>query len=262
MQNKRTHISFSELKIWDECAFKHKLVYKDKIKQFLGNEYTAFGTAIHYVCEKSVVGEPLRNFNDIFNQKFLEELKILTEKKVDLNKKLISDMRGQVKNIFSFIMPSLKETFGAYEVISVEEDLFVPMEDTDLMFKGFIDLVIKTSDGKYHIIDWKSCSWGWDSKRKADRITSYQLTLYKHFFAEKHGIDSSNIETHFALLKRTAKTNNVEIFRVTSGAKKTENALNLLQKATYNISNNNHVKNRLSCTSGYGCEFYKTQHCR
>ena len=262
MEQQRKHISFSELKIWDECAFKHKLVYKDKIKEFLGNEYTAFGTAIHYVCEKSVMGEPTENLNNIFNQKFLDELKILTEKNVDLNKKLIFDMRLQIKNIISYIIPGLKETFGDYEVVSVEEDLYVPMPETDLFFKGFIDLVLKTSDGKYHIIDWKSCSWGWDSKRKADRITSYQLTLYKHFFAEKHSIDQKQIETHFALLKRTAKTNNVEIFRVTSGAKKTENALNLLQKATYNISNNNHIKNRLSCTSGYGCEFYKTQYCR
>ena len=258
----RSHISFSELKIWNECAYKHKLVYKDKIKEFLGNEYTAFGTAIHHVCEKSVQGTPLKNLNDIFNQKFLDELKTLTEKGVALNKKLVSDMRSQIKNIVSHIIPSLKEEFNNYEVFSVEEELLVPMNSTGLLFKGFIDLVIKTADGKYHIIDWKSCSWGWDSKRKSDRITSYQLTLYKHFFAEKHNIDPKDIETHFALLKRTAKTNNVEIFRVTSAAKKTENALNLLHKAAYNISNNNHVKNRLSCTSGYGCEFYKTQYCR
>ena len=33
------------------------------------------------------------------------------------------------------------------------------------MFKGFIDLVVKTPDGKYHIIDWKTCSWGWDAQR-------------------------------------------------------------------------------------------------
>ena len=67
----RSHISYSELKIWNECTYKHKLIYIDEEKQFLGNEYTAFGTAIHYVCEKSVMGEPLRNFNEIFNQKFL-----------------------------------------------------------------------------------------------------------------------------------------------------------------------------------------------
>ena len=77
--------------------------------------------------------------------------------------------------------------------------------------------------------------------------------------AKKHNIDPKNIETHFALLKRTAKKNNVEVFRVTSGPKKTENALNLLLKAVYNISQKRFIKNRLACK---GCEFYKTEHCK
>ena len=257
----RKHISFSELKIWNECPYKHKLVYKDKIKEFLGNEYTAFGTAIHHVCENIALNKS-KNMLDEFNQKFLEELKILTEKKVDLKKDLVQNMRSQAKNILKYILPELKKTFSNFEVVSVEEELYIPIENTDMMFKGFIDLVVKTADGKYHVIDWKTCSWGWDSKKKADRITSYQITLYKKFFALKYNLDLKNIETYFALLKRTAKSNNVEIFRVTSGTKKTDNALNLLNKAVYNITKDIHIKNRLSCTSGFGCEFYNTDYCR
>ena len=257
----RKHISFSELKIWNECPYKHKLVYKDKIKEFLGNEYTAFGTAIHYVCENIALNKS-KNMLDEFNQKFLDELKILTEKKVELKKDLVQDMRSQAENILKYILPELRKTFSNFEVVSVEEELYLPIENTDMMFKGFIDLVIKTPDGKHHVIDWKTCSWGWDSKKKTDRVTSYQITLYKKFFASKHNLDPKNIETYFALLKRTAKSNNVEIFRVTSGSKKTDNALNLLNKAVYNISKDNHIKNRLSCTSGFGCEFYNTEHCR
>jgi len=261
----RTHISFSELKIWNECPYKHKLVYIDEAKKFLGNEHTAFGTAVHEVCEKSVLGEIDRSFNslnDCFNNKFLEEIKSLTEKNVKLNKKLVTDMRSQASTLLPYIVPSLTEYFGKYEVFSAEEELYESLDEADLKFKGYIDLVIKTEDGKYHVIDWKTCSWGWDSKRKTDRMTTYQLTLYKHFFALKHDIDPKKIETHFALLKRTAKTNKAEIFRVTSGNKKTENSLKLLKKAIYNIKNKKFIKNRLACTSGYGCEFYKTRHCR
>ncbi len=87
---------------------------------------------------------------------------------------------------------------------------------------------------------------------------TYQLTLYKHFFATKHNIDPNNIDTHFALLKRTAKKNNVEIFKVSSGNRKNENALNLLEKMLYNIDRKVSIKNRLSCNY---CEFYKTNHC-
>ena len=260
-KNHRSHISFSELKIWDECAFKHKLVYIDQVKQFLGNEYTAFGTAIHHVCERVVLNEETDMLSE-FNTKFLEELTFLTEKKVDIKRDLINDMRKQAKHLFSHILPTLKQTFTNFEVVSVEEELLVPIDNSDLHFKGFIDLVIKTPDGNHHIIDWKTCSWGWDSRRKTDRMTTYQLTLYKHFYATKHKIDPKEIETHFALLKRTAKKNNVEIFCVKNGDKKIKNSLKLLNNALYNIKKKRHIKNRLSCTGGYGCEFYKTEHCR
>ena len=98
-------------------------------------------------------------------------------------------------------------------------------------------------------------------------ITNYLASLHligigeSLVVAKKHNIDPSNIETHFALLKRTAKSNNVEIFNVSSGAKKTENAFKLLDKAIYNIKKSRFIKNKLSCTSGYGCEFYKTEYC-
>ncbi len=262
----RTHISFSELKIWNECAHKHKLSYIDDLKKFVGNEHTAFGKAVHDVCEKSITGEidlDSESLNNCFNESFLDELRRLTEEEVPLKKELISAMREQVCDLLPHINPSLKEHFGEYELISAEEELYEALEEANLNYKGFIDLVIKTPDGKYHIIDWKTCSWGWDSKRKSDRMTGYQLTFYKHFFALKHDIDPAKIETHFALLKRTAKKNRVEIFKITSGRKKTENALNLLKKAIYNIQNKRFIKNRLACQSPWGmCEFYNTEHCR
>jgi len=121
-----------------------------------------------------------------------------------------------------------------------------------------VDLVLKTEDGKYHVIDWKTCSWGWNQWKKNDKMVTYQLTYYKHFFAKKHNVDPKDIETYFILLKRTAKKDNVEILRVPCGKKKTENALNFLKKALYNISSKNYIKNRLSCNF---CEFKKTKHC-
>jgi hypothetical protein len=89
----------------------------------------------------------------------------------------------------------------------------------------------------------------------------YQLILYKHFFCQKYGIDPNNVHTHFGLLKRTSKKNIVELFKVTSGQKRIDNALELLHKAIQTIKSGVHIKNKLSCTSGYGCEFYKTKHC-
>lgn len=260
----RSHISYSELKTWNECAYKHKLIYIDEVKKFEGNEHTAFGSAVHEVCEKAVLKQIKTDTDSLkscFSNAFLKELTDLNDKKVKLDKKLVSQMRVQVDGLLEYVIPQLKNTFKNYEVISAEERLFEDLDSSDKKYKGYIDLVLKTQDGRYHIIDWKTCSWGWDSRRKTEKIVTYQLSLYKYFFGKKHNVDLKNISTHFALLKRTAKSNRVEIFEVANGEKKVQNSLKLLDKAIYNIKNDNFIKNKLSCTAGYGCEFYNTKFC-
>ena len=254
-------ISFSELKNWKECPYRHKLIYIDKIPNFEGNEYTAFGTAIHFVCEKAIPSESLDPI-EIFVKSFEEELKTLEDQGKVLDQKLVSEMRMQAKPICNQLIPAVKDHFGSFEVISVEEELLEPItefESKGRHFKGFIDMVIKTSDDKYHIIDWKSCSWGWNRNKKSDPMTNYQLTFYKNYFAKKHNINSKKIETYFVLLKRTAKKENVEFVRITSGPKKTQNSLKVLENAVINIENQNYIKNRLNCKY---CKFYQTENCK
>jgi hypothetical protein len=249
------HISFSALKDWNTCAWYHKLTRIDKVKGFTGNAFTAFGNAIHDVCEKKLLKEQIEE-EDYFLKRFEHFLATLDE---EPDQKLVSDMRVQGKAILPEIEDALEDYFGEYEVLGSEIPLDEPIEDEDkFIFKGYIDGVIATPDGKVHIFDWKTCSWGWDAKRRSAPMTTYQLTLYKYFFARKMEIDPKNIETHFALLKRTSKKDKVEFFRVTSGPRKTENATKLLKKALYNIKNKRYIKNRLSCKF---CEFNKTEHC-
>jgi len=254
-------ISYSEFKNWTECPYRHKLIYIDKLPYFSGNEYTAFGTAIHKACEEKIPNNQV-DAHEVFQQTFLEELRVLKAEGHDFNKGLVTEMRSQAKLICDNILSSVLEHFGEFTVVSIEEELLEDINDFDShgrKFKGFIDLVIKTPDEKYHIIDWKTCSWGWNSKKKADKIVNYQLTMYKHFFSKKHNIDPKNIETHFALLKRTAKKNNIEIFRVTSGEKKTNNCLSSLEKSVINMEKGVAIKNRLSCRY---CKFYQTENCK
>ena len=254
-------ISFSELKNWKECPYRHKLIHIDKLPYFEGNEFTAFGTAIHAVCEE-VVPDPTKTATEIFDLNFLNELITLKEQGKELDEKLVNEMRQQARPICEQVLPAVKEYFGEFEVVAVEEELLEPIKEFDsydTSFKGFIDLTIKTPDGKYHIIDWKTCSWGWDTAKKSDPMTTYQLTYYKNYFSKKHNIDTKNIETYFILLKRTAKKNNVEVVRVTSGPKKTENSLKLLENAVINIEKGIQIKNRLNCKY---CKFYKTEHCQ
>ena len=254
------HISYSELKDWAFCAFYHKLTRVDKLDGFKGNAFTAFGSAIHDVCEKKLLKEDI-NDNEHFIKAFEKNIESLPED-VEVDERLVMDMRNQGKKILPEIEAALTDYFGEYEVLASELSLMEPIEgEDDYKFKGYIDAIVATPDGKVHIFDWKTCGWGWDARRKSEKLTTYQLTLYKHFFAQKTETDPKHIETHFALLKRTAKHNRVEFFRVTSGPKKTQNALKLLNTALWNIKKTRYIKNRLSCTAGYGCKFYKTKHC-
>jgi len=256
LETKLPHISYSELKDWAFCAFYHKLTRIDKLSGFKGNAYTAFGTAIHNVCEKKLLQEDINE--DYFIEQFEECISKLDDD-VEINKKLVGEMRLQGKQIIPEIEDALEDYFEEYEVLAVELPLYEMIDgDEDYMFKGYIDAIVKTPDNKVHIFDWKTCSWGWDARRRSDKMVTYQLTLYKHFFAQKMKIDPKDVETHFALLKRTAKKNRVELFRVTSGPRKTENALNMLHKALYNIKNRRYIKNRLSCNN---CNFRHTKHC-
>ena len=251
------HISFSALKLWNECPFHYKLNYVDNLGKFTGNEYTAFGTALHEACERKLLDNAQDEIK-IFSDAFDGELAKFPAGTVR-DDKLINEMKEQGKTLAPMALPALKEMFGNFTILAAEEDIYEKIEAiVDWNFKGFIDLIIKTEDGKIHILDWKSCAWGWDTKKKTDPMTTYQLTFYKYFYAKKHNIEPDNIETHFALLKRTAKKENVEIFRVSSGEKKTQNAFNLLKKALYAIDKGFFPKNRLNCKY---CEFSKTKDC-
>ena len=251
----RKHISYSELSKWHSCPYQHKIAYVDGNKLFKGNIYTAFGTAIHKACETLVLGDEVEE--ESFRDEFLKELSLLNESVQDEERNIFLK---QGIEIIPNIMPAVKEYVGEHEVYSTEEEIYekIVYNNLDLCnFKGYIDLVVKKDD-KYHIVDWKSCSWGWDSRKKNEKIITYQLALYKHFFSIKHNIDAKDIETHFALLKRTNKKQKVEIFRVSTGERRVSNALKLLVKAIGFIDKKKFYKNRLSCGR---CEFYKTVYC-
>jgi hypothetical protein len=91
----------------------------------------------------------------LFELAFLKELKSLPEEvRSTFKPKDISDMREQGKRLSTVAIPALREHFGEFELVSTEEDIYESIEGfEDYNFKGFIDLVIKTPDGKFHVDD-------------------------------------------------------------------------------------------------------------
>ena len=102
------HISYSELKHWSECSWRHKLLYLDKIKISQGNEHTAFGTSVHETVENLLL-EKISDPYDFFHKKFTEEL---IKVEISEDTELASQMRVQVEGIFELVKPALDEYFN------------------------------------------------------------------------------------------------------------------------------------------------------
>ena len=126
------HISYSELKLWAECTWKHKLVYRDKIKKFVGNEYTAFGRALHTLCEHTIENKiQEEDLDDFFEIVFEKELMDLMRKDVELDQQMTNDMLDQAKKIAPLIIPEVVKSFKNYSVFSVEERLYLDVLEID-----------------------------------------------------------------------------------------------------------------------------------
>ena len=93
--SKREHISYSELKDWATCTHYHKKAWVERVASFEGNEYTAFGTAIHLMCEKKIID------NDTTGLKIFEEAFEYVDKNyvddIDEAELIISAIKGMLK---------------------------------------------------------------------------------------------------------------------------------------------------------------------
>lgn len=280
MQLAGKHISYSEWKNWLICPHYHKLTYIDKVKQFQGNIHTAFGKALHTVCEETLTKTDFYRDSEkvikLLKEQFVKELKDLPEEEKirassDFNTK---EWMEKGIEILPDLYKTLSDKFGKlgkdWHVLAAEEKLYEPITEfteADKKFKGFIDLVVMSEkDNKIHLIDWKTTSWGWQPRRKSDTTLAYQLVFYKYFYGKKYDVDPKDIDCHFVLLKRTAKPGKkVEFVRVTAAKKRTSDAIKSLYTALHNINKQNYIKNKNSCTDCKHrpgvCEFYQTEYC-
>jgi len=251
---RKGHVSFSEVKNWSECPWRHKLLYIEKKGTFEGNVHTFFGTAVHESCES-----------------FIKTKKMKPEIAVNMIRKEwkengfddVESWCESAERILSEVPSFLDETFPGWEPYDAEEQLFESIDNHDLKFKGFIDAILKVpgKNGKflYWILDWKTTSWGWSPFKKRDFIVSSQPRLYKVFWSKKHNIPESQVRTGFVLLKRSAKDGKrCELVTVSVGPKSRTKSLKIVDNMIKSVKKGVFLKNRLSCKY---CEFKDTSDC-
>ena len=128
-------------------------------------------------------------------------------------------------------------------------------------FKGFVDLILELPDGSIKILDLKTSGSLYTFDKYRDKFKDYQLTLYKLFYSQQTNTDLEKIETGFVVLDKTK--NPISFVKITSGAKKMENALQWLSLGLSAINRGVFVKNRSSCQMyGKPCKFYKSEYCK
>lgn len=276
----KPHVSYSEIKTWKECPYRHKLIYIDKILPDETSVHLEYGTLIHSAIENYLENKVMdipKVENDI--RKIWSQNGFDSEEQIKLNEDFRKEQGWRpkkhdfvdtwvkwAKNSLEDVPEFLDKTFPDWEVISAEEMLYEDLPNTDIKFKGFIDCILKCKNPKgktvYWVIDWKTSSArGWDFKKRRDFLTQAQIGLYKKFWASKNTVSLKDIKCGFVLIKKGPKKGKTcELIPVSVGPKFVEKADKLVNSMITSVSKSNLIlKNRGSCMF---CPFHKTEHCR
>ena len=251
----KPHVSYSEVKAWKECSWRHKLVYIDKIDKFVPSPNIDFGTHVHAECEDYLKS---REFNlDRLESSIRNGWK---EKGFNNPDTWVKEAKQIIEDIPDF----MSETFPDWEFIASAHALYESVQDSNVKFKGFVDGMIKAKNkrgqDKLWIIDWKTTSArGWSSDKKRDFLVQAQLALYKFYTSQKFEVDPKEIKCGFVLLKRGSKKGkSCELVEISVGPKMLDDSNKLVKSMINGVSSGKYLKNRMSCTY---CEFKGTDHC-
>lgn len=258
----KAHVSFSEIREYSECSWRHKLVHIDKVGKDLPGVHLDFGTSIHSACEEYL---KTRKMNV---QTFLKSLHELWGKHRELNPSEFTtasfkQFAEQGKSILADVPTFMDTEFPEWEFIDAEHFLYEPILNHPHAFKGYIDGVIKAKGARgkdvIWLLDWKTCGWGWDQRKKQDELVRSQLVLYKGFWSTKQSVDPKDVRCGFVLLKRTGKDGaRCELVPTSVGEKTQKKSLVLIDNVIIGMKKGFAWKNRSSCTF---CQFKDTEWC-
>ena len=273
----KPHVSYSEIRNWKECPYRHKLIYIDKLAVDEPSPYLSYGTALHNAIESFL------NTKKMDYDIALSEIRSEWEKhgfdseewiKAQADYRASQGWRPKAHNYLpewlEWARNSLEELpgfldsqFDEWSVVSAEEQLYEFVDGYDIFFKGFIDALLKVKIKNkefYYVLDWKTAGdKGWFASKRRDILTWAQIALYKSFWMRKNNLDTKQVKCGFVLLKRGAKPGEAcELVKVSVGPKAEENALSIMRSMVKTVRRGIFLKNRNSCLF---CEFKNTSHC-
>lgn len=272
----KEHVSYSEIKQWKECGWRHKLLYIDKLSTFEESPHLHYGTIIHDACEHFLktrelkIDKAKKKITDAWSEHGFdaEDFIVLQTNRAELqgwkykHNKLKDWLQWAETSLLS-LPDFMNENFPDWELVSAEEPLYEAIENKSTKFKGYIDCIIKVpykNDYKYWVLDWKTASGrGWSLDKQRDFSVQAQVVLYKDYWGRKNSIKLSNIQCGFVLLKKVKTVGkSCQLIKVSSGPKTLEKSGKLVSSMISTVSKGMYLKNRESCMF---CEFKGTDHC-
>lgn len=263
----KPHVSYSEMSAWMQCSFRHKLKYVNGINLDPGGVEMIIGTIFHECVEIRVQNaSPIRRVLIELAKEKLEEVKDEEKKKAFDIEKCV-DRAIEMSNE---AVPWLDSQFPGWKLVKAEEDLYekIAIDDVkhdDVSFKGFIDLIIEVP-GKNNktitwIIDWKTAARPWDRKKLMDPKVTYQLSLYKNFWAHKHGKDHTDIRCGYAIALKGGKPGKIFNFiPVSVGPVVSKRTLTVLNNFVGSVKRGMAIKNKNEQNCKW-CEYKGTSWC-
>ena len=273
----KPHISYSEVRVWKECPYRHKLTYIDKIATDEPSPYLSYGTALHDALESflktkemdvEIALSQIRSEWEKHGFDTPEWIKAQADYRASQGWRpkphnYLDEWLDWATNSLNDVPAFLDSEFDEWETVSAEEQLYEFVDGYDIFFKGFIDALLKVKiKGKeyYYVIDWKTAGdKGWFASKRRDILTWAQIALYKSFWMRKNGLDTKQVKCGFVLLKRGAKPSQTcELVKVSVGPKAEQNALSIMRSMVKTVRRGIFLKNRQSCLF---CEFKNTKAC-
>jgi len=256
----KPHVSFSEIRCWKECSYRHLLQHVKKIDLDKPGPLMDFGTAVHASCENFL---KTRTMDASIATQMIETVWEKNKELEGFEPKTLKGFLQEAENILAEVPAFVDTTFPKWEFIDAEHQLYEPIEGQPHAFKGFIDGVIKAEGARgksvVWLIDWKTTSWGWNRYKREDEMIKAQLVLYKNYWTKKVDVNPKDVRCGFVLLKRTAKpTQHCELIPVSVGDVTSKKSLKIVNNMVVSVKRGIALKNRSSCTY---CVYKDTEHC-
>mgnify|MGYP003624734054 CR=1 len=211
------NVSFSQLSMFRQCPKKWSLQYKEGHKQYTPTIHTVFGTALHEAVQHYLTvmydesaaaadrEDIIGMFEDCLREEYQKQYKRSNSHFSSPDQ--LREFYDDGVTIINYLIKNRNKYFskrGWYLAGCEVPIMIMPNKRyTNVLYQGFLDVVLyHEPTKKFHIIDIKTSTSGWNARAKKDEDKQFQLILYKKFFSETFNVPLDDIDIEFFIVKR------------------------------------------------------------